>query len=81
MMSEMGWGWGGMIFGPILMIVVVVLVVVLVVLLVRWLVESGRGGASHNPPGKTPLDILKERFAKGEIDKVEFEERRRVLGE
>jgi putative membrane protein len=77
MMSEMGWGWGGMIFGPIMMIVVVVLVV----LLVRWLGEPGHGVTSHNPPGKTPLDILKERFAKGEIDKDELEERRRVLGE
>ena len=83
MMSEMGWGWGwgGMSFGPIMMIVVVILVVVLVVLLVRWLGEPGHGSASHNPPGKTPLDILKERFAKGEIDKDELEERRRVLGE
>ncbi len=33
------------------------------------------------PPPRTPLDILKERFAQGEIDKEEYEERRRVLGE
>ena len=33
------------------------------------------------PPrrAKTPMDILKERFARGEIDKEEFEERRRIL--
>ncbi len=75
------WGWGGMIFGPIMMIVFIAVAVVVVVLLVRWLGGSGHGGALHGPPGKTPLDILKERFAKGEIDKEEFEERRRVLGE
>jgi putative membrane protein len=75
------WGWGGMIFGPIMMIVFLAVVVVVVVLLVRWLGGPGHGGALHSPPGKTPLDILKERFAKGEIDKEEFEERRRVLGE
>ncbi len=75
------WGWGGMIFGPIMMIVFIAVAVVVVVLLVRWLGGPGHGGALHSPPGKTPLDILKVRFAKGEIDKEEFEERRRVLGE
>ena len=79
-MGDMGaWGWAGMILGPIMMIVFLAVAVVVVVLLVRWLGGPGHGGALHGPPGKTPLDILKERFAKGEIDKEEFEERRRVL--
>ncbi|MDP6774906.1 MAG: SHOCT domain-containing protein [Rhodospirillales bacterium] len=82
MMGHMGaWGWGGMILGPIMMIVFIAVAVVVVVLLVRWLGGTGHGGAVHGPPGRTALDILKERFARGEIDKEEFEERRRVLGE
>ncbi len=72
------WGWGGMILGPIMMIVFIAVAVVVVVLLVRWL-GGPHGGALHGLPGKTPLDILKERFAEGEIDKEEFEERQRVL--
>jgi putative membrane protein len=77
-----GVGWGGMIFAPFLMLLLLALVLVAVALLVRWL-----AGASHAPPpqhvGSRPsaIDILKERFARGEIDKQEFEERRRVLGE
>jgi putative membrane protein len=58
-------------------------VIAIVVLVVRWLGGPWHGQApsQHVSPGRTPLDILKERFARGEIDKQEFEERRRVLGE
>ncbi|HVO16403.1 MAG TPA: SHOCT domain-containing protein [Alphaproteobacteria bacterium] len=80
----MGWGegWYGMVFGPVFMILILVVVIAAVVLLVRWLGVPWHGAPWHPaPPGRTPLDILKERFARGEIDKEEFEERRRILGE
>ena len=74
-------GWHGWFFGPIMMIVFIAVTVIVVVLLVRWLGAPSHGPAWRGPPGKTPLDILKERFARGEIDKQEFEERRRTLGD
>ena len=70
-----------MIVGPLMMIVFIAAIVAVVVLMVRWFGGSGNGTASHAPPGKTPVDIIKERFARGEIDKEEFEELRRALGE
>ena len=74
-------GWHSWFFGQLMMIVFIAIVVVVVILLVRWLGGPHHGGAPYAPPGKPPLDILKERFARGEIDKQEFEERRRVLGD
>ncbi len=77
------WGdgmWGGMIFGPLLMIFFIALLVGVIVIVVRWLAGSSLGG--HLPASQAksnPLDILKERFARGEIDKNEFDERRRTL--
>jgi len=72
-----------MIFGPLFMILFLAVLVAVVVLLVRWLGGPSQGPMPphHTTPSRTPLDILKERFARGEIDKDEFEERRRVLGE
>jgi putative membrane protein len=78
-----GGGWYGMILGPLLMILVLAVVIAVAVLLVRWLGGPWQATAPQpsTPPGQTALDILKERFARGEIDKDEYEERRRVLGE
>lgn len=75
------WNGGWWMFaGPMTMILFFGAIIVLVVLFVRWLDGSGRhtsSPSSHN----APLDILKQRFARGEIDKAEFEERRKVLEE
>lgn len=74
-------GWHGWFMGPIMMLVFIGFAVALVILLVRLLGGSGHGHAvqRHGPLGNTALDILKERFARGEIDKDEFEERRKLL--
>jgi len=74
-------GWGGGLFGWLLMFLVVVLVLAVVIGALRWMFGSGHRAAAMPPPagGKSALDILEERFARGEIDKAEFEEKRRLL--
>lgn len=72
-------GAGWMFFGPLMMILFVAAIIVVAVLIVRWLGGMGQNIPPHRPASKTPLDILKERFARGEIDKEEFDQRRRVL--
>ena len=72
-------GWW-MFLGPLMMIVFVAVLVAAVVVMVRWF-GGLHSGTPPPPSGRIPLDILKERFERGEIDKEEFEERRRVLDE
>lgn len=74
-------GWYGMIFGPLFMILMLAVVIAVVFLLVRWLGGPWQGAVPphHAPPPRTALDILNERFARGEIDKDEFEEKRRLI--
>lgn len=73
-----GWSWGHMIFGSVMMVLFWGGVILVIVLLVRRL---GSGAGSEAPPGKAALDILQERFARGEIDQQEYEERKRVLSD
>ena len=71
-----GWGW---FFGPLMMIFWLVLMVGAVALVLRWLGVTGTNGPRSGKPGSNAMDLLRERFAKGEIDKAEFEERRALL--
>lgn len=73
--------WPMMMFGGILWIVVLVLAGVLV----AWLVRGPVQHTHHYPPprgGMSPgLDVLDERYARGEIDREEYLKRRQdILG-
>ena len=76
--SMPGWTWGlGMTFGWLAMLAFWGSLVVGLVLLVRWLASA----ASHAgaPPAESPLEILKRRYAGGEIDEPTYERMRRQL--
>lgn len=82
----MGWGmmhWDGIFWvGIMLMLIFWIAVIVAMVFFIRWLIVSTRNrgqSGPHQTQGRSALDILKERYAHGEIDKQEFEEKKRDL--
>jgi putative membrane protein len=72
------WVGFGMVLGPIFMVLLLVGLVVGIFFVLRALGLTGSGVMS-NKPADSALAILKERYARGEIDSKEFEERKRLL--
>jgi putative membrane protein len=73
------WGaWGfGMMFG---MLIFWGLVIVGLIFVFRWFAaQTSGGGSSRQGQGESALDILKKRYARGEIGKEEFEAKKRDL--
>ena len=69
-MHGMEYGYGGIApWGWILMVVVMALVILGVILLFRFV-----AGAQTKLDKDNPLDVLKHRYAKGEITKKQFDE-------
>ena len=78
-MPMMRGGWG--IVMMLMMLLFLAAIVVVIIVGIRWLLTSNRLGRQTTPERQTPsaLDILKERYARGEISKQEFEEIRRDI--
>ena len=73
-MQGPGSGWPMMHYGGGLMWLILVIVAAVAIYLI---VQAQRGGSTR----ETPLDILKKRYAKGEITKEEYDRLRRDLSE
>ena len=69
------YGWGGMGMGMVLFWVVVIVALILLVKNVR-----GVGAGKSGEPEKSAFDILQERYARGEIGREEYEQKKQDLG-
>ncbi|MCF6325829.1 MAG: hypothetical protein L3J21_00905 [Devosiaceae bacterium] len=68
------WGGWGMAFGGFMMIFWFAVLVALIMFIVRW-----SSGNTNDTPRTDAAQILKQRYARGEIDAGEYEERLQFL--
>ncbi|HLC02930.1 MAG TPA: SHOCT domain-containing protein [Anaerolineales bacterium] len=77
-----GYSWGWMIFGGVMMILFWGGLIALAVVVIRGFTGVGfrsSGGGGSGLGDNSALEILKERYARGEISKSEYEEMRRDI--
>jgi len=80
---EMGSFWVMALVSSIFSLVIGIGIIVLIILGVRWLMRQDRiggdrsSGSTPRPDG--PLEVLRQRYARGEIDDEEYERRRKML--
>lgn len=77
MMSMMG---EGMILNMLIWIIVLGLIIYGIVLLIMKLGTQKADSPLFEKQGDSAIEILRERFARGEIDEQEFEKRKKFLG-
>ena len=80
----MGFGFDGnlgiaWIVGWLIVLLFWGLVIAAFVLGIRWLIRADRRGSREGPATPDALEILRQRYARGEIDEAEYERRRAVL--
>lgn len=63
----------------LIIVIVVSAVVGFGLMKLKWLYDAAHKDRKIPQQEKSPLEILKERYARGEIDKKEFEEKKRDL--
>lgn len=79
MHDMMDWGMGAGMLGWILVLVIIVLLVLAIFRQGGGLATPDRSQKSEHADLETPLDILKKRYARGEISKEEFEQMKRDI--
>lgn len=77
-----GWGWGGILISIVFLLLFMGIIATLAFFALRGLIRSGQSGGSWDERPKlrqTPLEILQERYARGEISRQEYQEMRHDL--
>lgn len=71
-----GWGMG---FGFVFMLLFWALIILGIVVAIRWLMRESQARPEQLHHSRTPLEIVQERYARGEIDREEYEQKKRDL--